>query len=249
MNSLIVSAILITASGAWAQQSAPPASDQTLTTAQVSGTPKAARCSAPPALDQKSVAAFEQQAASGDAAAQCGLGLLYDNGIGVPQDYAKAVYWYRKAAEQGFALAQYNLGRLYPQHGQRRAPGLPSSDSVVSQGRGTRLRRGARRPGGSIRQRGRRAAGLRSTVRGIARRRNRASKRRNPYSRILYLNGRGVPQDYAQAALWYRKAAEQGEALRKPTSGLCTTTATAFPRTTHKRRFGIARRPSRARGR
>src|ERR1035441_8219558 len=103
---LIVSALLITACGAWAQQSAPPASDQTLTTGQLSETPKAARCSSPPAFDQKSVAAFEQQAASGDAAAQCGLGYLYFSGHGAPQEYKQAVAWWRKAAEQGVAVAQ-----------------------------------------------------------------------------------------------------------------------------------------------
>jgi TPR repeat protein len=31
----------------------------------------------------------------------------------VPQDYAQAVAWYRKAADQGFAPAQYNLGLYY----------------------------------------------------------------------------------------------------------------------------------------
>jgi TPR repeat protein len=36
----------------------------------------------PPAFDQKSIAAFKQQAASGNAAAQCGLGDLYDKGQG-----------------------------------------------------------------------------------------------------------------------------------------------------------------------
>jgi len=29
---------------------------------------------------------------------------------------------------------------------------------------------------------------------------------------FMYYNGRGVPQDYAQAAYWYRKAADQGDA-------------------------------------
>ena len=28
---------------------------------------------------------------------------------------------------------------------------------------------------------------------------------------VMYLNGQGVPQDYAEAAKWYRKAAEQGD--------------------------------------
>jgi len=34
--------------------------------------------------------------------------MMYDKGQGVPQDYAEALKWYRKAAEQGFAEAQYN---------------------------------------------------------------------------------------------------------------------------------------------
>jgi hypothetical protein len=38
---------------------------------------------------------------------------MYDNGLGVIQDYAEAVYWYRKAAEQGDASAQTNLGFMY----------------------------------------------------------------------------------------------------------------------------------------
>lgn len=49
----------------------------------------------------------------GDAVAQFNLGLDYTKGQGVPQDYAEAAKWYRKAADQGEAAAQYNLGRLY----------------------------------------------------------------------------------------------------------------------------------------
>ena len=48
-----------------------------------------------------------------DADALFNLGVLYENGRGVPQDDAEAVKWYRKAAEQGSASAQYNLGLLY----------------------------------------------------------------------------------------------------------------------------------------
>src|SRR5674476_513283 len=105
--------LIITASGARALQSAPPASNQALTTGRLSETPKAAQCSGPPAFDQKSVAVFEQQAARGDAAARCGLGFLYEKGDGVPQNYAQAAAWYQKSAEQGDAEAQYMLGGLY----------------------------------------------------------------------------------------------------------------------------------------
>ena len=38
---------------------------------------------------------------------------MYEEGIGVPQDYAEALHWYRKAAEQGDANAQINLGFMY----------------------------------------------------------------------------------------------------------------------------------------
>ncbi len=38
---------------------------------------------------------------------------MYENGQGVRQDYAQAVQWYRKAAEQGVAEAQNNLGGMY----------------------------------------------------------------------------------------------------------------------------------------
>ena len=38
---------------------------------------------------------------------------MYSFGRGVPQNDAEAVKWYRKAAEQGFAQAQYNLGVMY----------------------------------------------------------------------------------------------------------------------------------------
>ena len=38
---------------------------------------------------------------------------MYNSGRGVPQDYTQAFIWYRLAADQGYAAAQYNLGVLY----------------------------------------------------------------------------------------------------------------------------------------
>ena len=49
----------------------------------------------------------------GNADAQNSLGDCYYNGIGVEQDYAEAVKWYRKSAEQGHLVAQDNLGFCY----------------------------------------------------------------------------------------------------------------------------------------
>ena len=41
------------------------------------------------------------------------MGTLYDSGKGLPRDFRLAANWLTKAAEQGHALAQYNLGNLY----------------------------------------------------------------------------------------------------------------------------------------
>lgn len=49
----------------------------------------------------------------GDVVSQYNLALMYNKGVGVPQDDAEALKWYLKAAEQGHALAQYNLGMVY----------------------------------------------------------------------------------------------------------------------------------------
>ncbi|CEN48114.1 conserved hypothetical protein [Capnocytophaga canimorsus] len=38
---------------------------------------------------------------------------MYQNGFGVSKDYYEAVKWYRKAAEQGDASGQNNLGDMY----------------------------------------------------------------------------------------------------------------------------------------
>lgn len=52
-------------------------------------------------------------AEQGFAFAQFNLGVLYDNGYGVPMDDLKAIEWYGKAAEQGLPQAQINLGIMH----------------------------------------------------------------------------------------------------------------------------------------
>ncbi len=54
------------------------------------------------------------------AEAQFLIAGMYERGQGVPQDYAEAVKWLRKAAEQGHAKAQFNLGLMY-----RKGQGVP----------------------------------------------------------------------------------------------------------------------------
>jgi len=61
------------------------------------------------------------QAEQGNAKDQYNLGVRYESGQVVPQDYQEAVRWYRLAAMQGYSDAQYQLctmsdiGRGLPQ--------------------------------------------------------------------------------------------------------------------------------------
>ena len=67
----------------------------------------------------------ERAAAAGDAAAQNRLGILCENGMGRPRDYAAAAHWYELAAASGETLARFNLalllstGRGLQQDGER----------------------------------------------------------------------------------------------------------------------------------
>ena len=56
---------------------------------------------------------WKSLAKQGIANAQYNLGVLYQQGHGVPQDDKTAVKWWRLAAEQGDADSQTNLGVMY----------------------------------------------------------------------------------------------------------------------------------------
>ena len=55
----------------------------------------------------------ENNAKKGNAISQNLLGDCYFYGEGVPQNYAMALKWYKRAAEQDFMDAQWNLGYCY----------------------------------------------------------------------------------------------------------------------------------------
>ncbi|MEB4592883.1 hypothetical protein VSS37_18030 [Candidatus Thiothrix sp. Deng01] len=56
---------------------------------------------------------YEQAARQDYPKAQYNLGLLYEDGRGVTQNFKQAAYWYDKAAKAGFSEAQNNLGVLF----------------------------------------------------------------------------------------------------------------------------------------
>lgn len=59
-------------------------------------------------------------AKQGQPNAQYNMGVIYDRGYGVEQNYDKARSWYKKAAAQSYAKAAHNLGVMY-----RKGHGVP----------------------------------------------------------------------------------------------------------------------------
>ncbi|MEO6435970.1 MAG: tetratricopeptide repeat protein [Tepidisphaeraceae bacterium] len=64
-------------------------------------------------LSPATVAEWEQKAKSGNVLAQNVLGMAYKYGRGTEQNHARSLQWFRAAADQGDADAQFNLGRIY----------------------------------------------------------------------------------------------------------------------------------------
>lgn len=64
-------------------------------------------------LSPATVAEWEQKAKAGEVLAQNVLGMAYKYGRGTEQNHGRSLQWFRTAADQGDADAQFNLGRIY----------------------------------------------------------------------------------------------------------------------------------------
>ena len=147
-----------------------------------------------------------QAAEQGDAEAQYNLGVICNNGEGVPQDDAEAVRWFRLAAEQGYAKAQVELGYRY-----RWGLGVPSDDAEA--GRWLRLAAEQGHAKAQIEMALSYSQDDAEAVRWVrlAADQGDAEAQYNLGSR-LYANGQGhrVLKDNTEAVKWYRLAADQG---------------------------------------
>jgi hypothetical protein len=134
-------------------------------------------------------------AEQGNAASQFYMGLMYENGQRVPQDFKEAVKWYRLAAEQGDKLAQYRLGMMYdngqvvPQDYKKAFKWLLKSAEQMNLKAQRLIRTNYHQRHKQIAEQGDSYA--------------------QRFLGASYYLGLGVTQDYAEAAKWYKKAAEQ----------------------------------------
>ena len=135
----------------------------------------------------------------------------YSTGDGAPKDAGQAAIWYRKAAEQGHAAAQFLLGFLYDD-----GEGVPKDAGqaaiwyrkAAEQGHAT-----AQNNLGVLYQDG---AGVPKDAGEAAIWYRKAAEQGHATAQyhlgVLYRLGEGVPKSASEAAIWYRKAAEQGDA-------------------------------------
>ena len=147
------------------------------------------------------------KARQGDTQAQNNVGVMYKLGDGVTQDYKQAVKWYRKAAEQGFAEAQYNLGEMYAVN-QDYKQALKWLTKAAEQG----IAHAQNNLGLMYRE----GQGVTQDYKQAVKWYRKAAEQGLAVAEgnlgDMYFNGNGVTQDYKQALKWLTKAAEQGRA-------------------------------------
>lgn len=153
---------------------------------------------------------FRSLAEQGDALAQTPLGLMYEYGQGVPQDYKEALKWYRLAAEQGDAFGQHALGLMYG-----RGNGVPQDFKEAIKWFQLAAKQGlpfSQHLLGGMYARGQ---GVPQDYKEALKWFRLAAEQGDRDAEFalghMYVEGNGVPQNYKEASKWYRLAAEQGQ--------------------------------------
>jgi len=162
---------------------------------------------------------LRKAAAQGHQGAQFSLGVLYANGLGVPQNFSEAAKWFRKTALAGHAAPAFYLGLLY-----ENGAGVPRSYAQAIQWyqRATRLNDNA--PGFYLGLLNRRLQGApqdnseslsafsmaKLTGEGGAE----IGRGGAAYNLgMIHWRGRGVPQDITAAYQWFIVSASLGNRL------------------------------------
>jgi hypothetical protein len=157
------------------------------------------------------ISILQPLAAQGNAWAQRNLGVMFERGNGVPQNYEEAVKWYGLSVAQGDAMGQSNLGSMY-------ANGLGLARNYDVAGKWFRL---SAAQGNASAQRN--LGSMYANGLGVARNYDEAGKWLRLSAAqgdvlgqlslgIMYANGLGVTRNYDEAGKWFRLSAAQGNA-------------------------------------
>ena len=140
------------------------------------------------------------------------------NGQGVAQDYKEAVKRYRKAAEQGDANAQFNLGLMYAQ-GQ----GVTQNYKEAVKWYTKAAEQGVAAAQSNLGVMYDQGQGVTQNYREAVKRYRKAAEQGVAAAQynlgVRYDQGQGVTQNYKEAVKWYTKAANQGFAFAQAKLG------------------------------
>lgn len=150
--------------------------------------------------------AVRSKAAIGDASAEYELGRSMLSTTPTDSEFASAMPWFRRSAEQGYAPAQYIYGSLF-RDGRWKDPKqlVYWWKKAAEQGNvHAQLWLGVYHEDGRD--------GVSRDYSEALKWLSMAAKQGQPDAQVMlgqmYENGEGVPQDYSSAAYWYRKAAD-----------------------------------------
>jgi TPR repeat protein len=179
--------------------------------------------------DARAVEWFRKSAEQGNAHAQNSMGVMYALGRGVSRDKEEAVRWYKKSAKQGLAEGIYNVAiSYYNGEGVDENIGLAYTWMMLAQRRGdSQAAEAMKRIGEQLNNRLDRSKfdlanlyekgdevpqDLSAAVALYLQAAN-LDHRQSIFAGLaqykmcqLYVAGRGVPQDYAQAKEWCKKS-------------------------------------------
>src|SRR3989344_196759 len=171
--------------------------------------PPLSKQEATPSVEERS-AQLQKQANSGDADAQFNLGVMYNKGEGVPEDAAKAVEWFQKAAAQGHDKAQLALGLIYEDGGE----GVSKDAAKAAEWWEKAAAQEDARTQAMLGEMYYHGEGVpKNAAKAIEWYQKAAAQGYTPAQYELgrmYANGKGVPKDAVKAMEWFQKAAAQG---------------------------------------
>src|SRR5262249_30954338 len=138
------------------------------------------------------------------------LGIIYEEGQGVSQDYAAAATWYRRAADQGDPDAQFYLACMHDL-----GKGLPIDPATAANWLSKAADQGHTDAQFNLGVMYEEGIGVSQDHHAaVTWYRNAAeqghAKAQNNLG-TMFVKAQGVPQDYDSAADWFRKAAAQGD--------------------------------------
>jgi TonB family protein len=170
-----------------------------------------ASCCFSPAQSTPDLSQVQAKAEAGDAKAQTQIGLALASGDGVSPDEARAVEWFRKAANQGDAAGEYYLGEMcFSGRGiekdEKEAAVWLQKAADQHEPRALFNLGGMYLNGAGVKKNEKRAFELtrQAAEQGLAAGQFGLGS--------MYANGLGVTRDLQEAARWYTKAIEQGDA-------------------------------------